>query len=178
VYRLVRVHSSHYPVPSRSARAAPGQVGVSSFQGGSRRRTVSGPRGRFSNRIQTHEAEVQVPHRPPRNLAQLLPLREFADAQGWTVSGEFADRAPAKELRTRTAWREQLDQAARQRVDLVLIWRIDRCNLRSCPRRNPTPKAPFPVAAQKTVYCQARYRFAALTPPLSPSQGVPLARTV
>src|SRR2546427_6661064 len=57
---------------------------------------------------------------------QLLPLREFVAAQGWTVAGEFVDRAPATDLRTRTAWRELLEQAARRRVDLVLVWRIDR----------------------------------------------------
>ncbi len=57
---------------------------------------------------------------------QLLPLREFAAAQGWTVTGEFTDRAPATDLRARTAWRELLEQAARRRVDLVLVWRIDR----------------------------------------------------
>ncbi len=57
---------------------------------------------------------------------QLLPLREFAAAQGWTVAGEFTDRAPATDLRARTAWRELLDRAARRRVDLVLVWRIDR----------------------------------------------------
>ncbi len=57
---------------------------------------------------------------------QLLPLREFAAAQGWTVAGEFTDRAPATDLRARTAWRELLEQAARRRVDLVLVWRIDR----------------------------------------------------
>jgi DNA invertase Pin-like site-specific DNA recombinase len=57
---------------------------------------------------------------------QLLPLREFVAAQGWTVAGEFTDRAPATDLRARTAWRDLLDQSARRRVDLVLVWRIDR----------------------------------------------------
>ncbi len=57
---------------------------------------------------------------------QLFPLREFAAAQVWTVAGEFTDRAPATDLRARTAWRELLDRAARRRLDLVLVWRIDR----------------------------------------------------
>lgn len=57
---------------------------------------------------------------------QLLPLREFSAAQGWAVAGEFTDRAPATDMRARTAWRELLDQAARRRIDLVLVWRIDR----------------------------------------------------
>ncbi len=57
---------------------------------------------------------------------QLIPLREFVTAQRWTVAGEFVDRAPATDLRARTAWRELLDQAARRRTDLVLVWRVDR----------------------------------------------------
>ena len=57
---------------------------------------------------------------------QLLPMREFVAAQGWTVAGEFLDRAPATDFRVRTAWRELLDQTARRRVDLLLVWRIDR----------------------------------------------------
>jgi putative DNA-invertase from lambdoid prophage Rac len=57
---------------------------------------------------------------------QRLPLREFCQAQGWTNAGEFVDLAPATDHRARTAWRALLDQAARRRVDLVLVWRIDR----------------------------------------------------
>jgi DNA invertase Pin-like site-specific DNA recombinase len=57
---------------------------------------------------------------------QLLPMREFVAAQGWTVAGEFVDRAPATDLRARTAWRDMLDRAARRHIDLVLVWRIDR----------------------------------------------------
>jgi DNA invertase Pin-like site-specific DNA recombinase len=57
---------------------------------------------------------------------QLLPLREFAAAQGWTVADEFTDRAPATDLRARTAWRDLLEQTSRRRVDLVLVWRMDR----------------------------------------------------
>jgi DNA invertase Pin-like site-specific DNA recombinase len=57
---------------------------------------------------------------------QRLPLREFCQAQGWTIAGEFMDSAPATDYRARTAWRALLDQAARRRVALVLVWRIDR----------------------------------------------------
>src|SRR5262245_57996863 len=57
---------------------------------------------------------------------QRLPLREFCQAQGRTIAGEFVDSAPATDYRARTAWRALLDQAARRRVDLVLVWRIDR----------------------------------------------------
>jgi DNA invertase Pin-like site-specific DNA recombinase len=57
---------------------------------------------------------------------QLFPMREFVAAQGWTVAREFVDRAPATDLRARTAWRDLLDRAARRSIDLVLVWRIDR----------------------------------------------------
>lgn len=57
---------------------------------------------------------------------QLMPLREFVAAQGWTVTGEFVDRAPATDLKGRTAWRDLLDMAAKRKTDLIVVWRIDR----------------------------------------------------
>jgi DNA invertase Pin-like site-specific DNA recombinase len=57
---------------------------------------------------------------------QLMPLREFVAAQGWVVAREFVDHASATDLRGRTAWRDLLEQAARHKVDIVLVWRIDR----------------------------------------------------
>jgi len=71
-------------------------------------------------------ARVSTSDKDQNPETQLLPLREFAAAQGWTVAGEFTDHAPATDLRARMAWRELLDQAARRRVDLVVVWRIDR----------------------------------------------------
>jgi DNA invertase Pin-like site-specific DNA recombinase len=71
-------------------------------------------------------ARVSTADKDQDTETQLLPLREFASAQGWTVAGEFTDRAPATDLRARSAWRDLLDQTARRRVDLVLVWRIDR----------------------------------------------------
>lgn len=57
---------------------------------------------------------------------QRLPLREFCAAQGWTDVREYADEASATDLRGRKAWRQLLDDAAKRKVDLVLVWRIDR----------------------------------------------------
>jgi DNA invertase Pin-like site-specific DNA recombinase len=58
---------------------------------------------------------------------QLLPLREFAQAQGWDRAGEYVDHASATDLRGRREWRRLLDDAARRRVDVILCWKLDRC---------------------------------------------------
>jgi DNA invertase Pin-like site-specific DNA recombinase len=71
-------------------------------------------------------ARVSTSDKDQNPETQLIPLREFVAAQGWTVVGEFVDRAPATDLRARVEWRALLDQAAKRRVDLVLVWRIDR----------------------------------------------------
>ena len=58
---------------------------------------------------------------------QLMPLRAFAEAQGWEITQEYVDRAFATNLKARRAWRELLDSAAKRRVDIVLCWKLDRC---------------------------------------------------
>ena len=57
---------------------------------------------------------------------QRLPLREFCAAQGWTEVTEYADEASATDLRGRVQWRRLLDDCAKRKVDLVLVWRLDR----------------------------------------------------
>lgn len=57
---------------------------------------------------------------------QRLPLREFCAAQSWTEVMEYADEASATDLRGRREWRRLLDDAAKRKIDLVLVWRIDR----------------------------------------------------
>lgn len=71
-------------------------------------------------------ARVSTPDKDQNPETQLLALREFVEAQNWSVAGEFVDQAPATDLRARTAWRKMLDQASRRQIDLVLVWRIDR----------------------------------------------------
>ena len=71
-------------------------------------------------------ARVSTADKDQNPETQLLPLREFIAAQGWTIAGEYVDHASAADLRARTAWRRLLDDAARRRVDLVLVWRLDR----------------------------------------------------
>jgi len=57
---------------------------------------------------------------------QRLPLRDFCQAQGWSDVTEYADEASAADMRGRTAWRRLLHDAAKRRVDLILVWRLDR----------------------------------------------------
>lgn len=72
-------------------------------------------------------ARVSTVDRDQNPETQLLPLREFARVQvGWTTAGEYVDTASAADLKARRAWRRFLDDAAIRKVDLVLVWRIDR----------------------------------------------------
>ena len=48
-------------------------------------------------------ARVSTSDKDQNPGTQLLPLREFVQAQGWTVAGEFVDHASATDLRGRTA---------------------------------------------------------------------------
>ena len=71
-------------------------------------------------------ARVSTADKDQNPETQLLPLREFCEAQGFEVVGEFVDQAPATDLLRRTAWRNLLDQASKRKMDLLLVWRIDR----------------------------------------------------
>ncbi len=71
-------------------------------------------------------ARVSTSDKDQNPETQLLPLREFVEAQGWTVAGEFTDHASATDLRGRTEWGRLLDQAAKRQVDVILVFRMDR----------------------------------------------------
>lgn len=57
---------------------------------------------------------------------QLLPLREFVNAQGWESAGEYVDTASATDLRGRVQWKRLLDQASKRKHDCILVWKLDR----------------------------------------------------
>lgn len=57
---------------------------------------------------------------------QLAPLRNFAEAQGWTEVREYTDQASATDLLRREGWRQLLNDAAKRKVDLIVVWRLDR----------------------------------------------------
>jgi DNA invertase Pin-like site-specific DNA recombinase len=57
---------------------------------------------------------------------QLLPLRDFCDAMGWQIFSEYVDLAPANDLAHRVQWRQLLDDAAKRRFSVVLVFKLDR----------------------------------------------------
>ena len=57
---------------------------------------------------------------------QLMPLRDFCSAQGWDVYREYVEEVSAADLAHRLAWRQLLDDAARRRFSVVLVFKLDR----------------------------------------------------
>ncbi|MCH8064122.1 MAG: recombinase family protein [Chloroflexi bacterium] len=57
---------------------------------------------------------------------QLMPLRDFCIAQGLEVYDEYVDYASANDLAHRTEWRRLLDDAAKRRFKMVLVFKLDR----------------------------------------------------
>ncbi|HLY24366.1 MAG TPA: recombinase family protein [bacterium] len=70
-------------------------------------------------RVSTHDKN-QAPE------TQLVPMRDYVKAQGWSVVGEFVDKTSALDLRGREHWRELLSLAARRKLDVILVWKLDR----------------------------------------------------
>jgi DNA invertase Pin-like site-specific DNA recombinase len=73
-------------------------------------------------------ARVSTSDKDQNPETQLLPLREFVKAQGWQLVGEpYVDRVSATKLTARTAWKRLLDDASKRRIDMILVWKMDRC---------------------------------------------------
>ena len=70
-------------------------------------------------RVSTSDKEQNVE-------TQLLPLRDFCLAQGREVYREYVDQAPANDLAHRVEWRQWLDDAAKRRFSVVLVFKLDR----------------------------------------------------
>ena len=71
-------------------------------------------------------ARVSTSDREQNTETQLLPLRDFCSAQGWDVHREYVDQAPANDLLHRVQWRQLLDDAARRKFSVVLVFKLDR----------------------------------------------------
>jgi DNA invertase Pin-like site-specific DNA recombinase len=72
-------------------------------------------------------ARVSTADKDQNPETQLLPLREFCRAHGWTIAEEFIDQASATDLRKRRRWQALMGAAAKRQVDLILAWKLDRC---------------------------------------------------
>ena len=57
---------------------------------------------------------------------QLMPLRDFCAIQGWEVAREYVDQVSANDFARRLAWRALLDDAAKRRFNVVLVFKLDR----------------------------------------------------
>lgn len=72
-------------------------------------------------------ARVSTRDRDQDPETQLRPLREHVEQlEGVDLVGEFVDRAAAEDLRGRREWRRLLELARRRKVDLIVVWRLDR----------------------------------------------------
>ena len=71
-------------------------------------------------------ARVSTSDRDQNPQTQLVALRDFVKAREWDVYREYVDHAPANDLAHRTAWRDLLDDAARRRFKVVLVFKLDR----------------------------------------------------
>ena len=71
-------------------------------------------------------ARVSTSDKEQDPQTQLMALRDFVKLQGWETYREYVDQAPANDMAHRTAWRELLDQAAKKRFQVVLVFKLDR----------------------------------------------------
>ena len=56
---------------------------------------------------------------------QLAPMRDYAAARGWDCA-VYIDVASAADLAGRSAWARLLTDTRQRRIDLVLVWKLDR----------------------------------------------------
>ena len=71
-------------------------------------------------------ARVSTSDKEQNPETQLLPLRDFCSAQGWEVYREYVDQAPALDIAHHTAWRQLLDDAAKRKFTVVIVFKLDR----------------------------------------------------
>ena len=69
-----------------------------------------------------------------------MPMLDFCESQGWEVWGEYVDRAPANNLAHRVRWRDLLDDTAKKRFAVVLVFKLDR-SFRSVKHMHDTQAA-------------------------------------
>ncbi len=71
-------------------------------------------------------ARVSTSDRDQDPETQLMALRDYCRANDWEVVKEYVDTASARDLAHRTAWRELLDDCAKRKCKVVLVFKLDR----------------------------------------------------
>ena len=72
-------------------------------------------------------ARVSTSDKEQNPLTQLMPMREVVDAQdSGVIFREYIDHVSATDITHRYAWKDLLDDASHRKLDLILVWRMDR----------------------------------------------------
>jgi DNA invertase Pin-like site-specific DNA recombinase len=74
-------------------------------------------------RVSKDEASSDGKLQDPEN--QLLPLRKYCEARGWTVSEEYVDRASGGNS-NRPEFQKMLGRVRQRHFDVILVWALDR----------------------------------------------------
>jgi DNA invertase Pin-like site-specific DNA recombinase len=56
---------------------------------------------------------------------QLAPMRDYVAARGWD-GAPYVDQASAADMAGRSAWARLVADARHRRIDIVLVWKLDR----------------------------------------------------
>lgn len=71
-------------------------------------------------------ARVSTTDRDQDPEVQLAALRRHCELQQWSIFEEYVDKAPARDLYHRDAWRRLLDDAASRKFQAVFVFKLDR----------------------------------------------------
>lgn len=71
-------------------------------------------------------ARVSIADKEQNPETQLMHLRDYCNAQGWEIYNEYVDAASALDIAHRIAWRRLLDDSARRKFQMVVVFKLDR----------------------------------------------------
>lgn len=88
---------------------------------------------RVSTRDKDQDPEVQI-----------ASMRDYVEAKGWNAL-TYVDLASAADMARRSAWARLITDARQRRIDLVLVWKLDRACV-DCHRKGFSEGLPRPLA--------------------------------